>query len=371
MVYIENIYWGLLIFPFIAAVFTLPYALYHYNKYGSVSKLRTLIIYSFILYMLIAFFMVCLPLPDWESTVGNRWQDHLNLIPFRQIWLYWRNRPINLDTLIAYAQSMSLWQMLFNILLTVPFGVYLRYYFKQSLLRTILFSFLLSLFYETSQLTALFGLYPGPYRLADVEDLICNTLGGVVGYQIAYVFMVILPSRDEIDEIARTDGKRVSGPRRMWAVVFDHMCSNVIYTVLCGAIAVLTPDFYASFTNGEIYNWTFYCLWSLVQVLLTGGMTMGHVICRMTLVSETGERASAGQLVKRYVVLWLFTELPLIIANLIAGGRFEFVNSIMILGLLAASRLYFVAYFVLEVFRKEAIPMPHDRISGTTYRSLS
>ena len=83
MVYLDNIYWGLLIFPLIAAVFTLPYALYQYNKYGSVSKLRTLIIYSFILYMLIAFFMVCLPLPDWESTVGNRWQDHLNLIPFR------------------------------------------------------------------------------------------------------------------------------------------------------------------------------------------------------------------------------------------------------------------------------------------------
>ena len=75
MVYLDNIYWGLLIFPLIAAVFTLPYALYQYNKYGSVSKLRTLIIYSFILYMLIAFFMVCLPLPDWESTVGNRWQE--------------------------------------------------------------------------------------------------------------------------------------------------------------------------------------------------------------------------------------------------------------------------------------------------------
>ena len=54
MVYLDNIYWGLLIFPLIAAVITLPYALYQYNKYGSVSKLRTLIIYSFILYMLIA-----------------------------------------------------------------------------------------------------------------------------------------------------------------------------------------------------------------------------------------------------------------------------------------------------------------------------
>jgi glycopeptide antibiotics resistance protein len=47
------------------------------------------------------------------------------------------------------------------------------------------FSFLLSLFYETSQLTALFGIYPGPYRFADVEDLICNTLGGAAGWQIA------------------------------------------------------------------------------------------------------------------------------------------------------------------------------------------
>lgn len=47
------------------------------------------------------------------------------------------------------------------------------------------FSFLLSLFYETSQLTALFGIYPGPYLLADVEDLICNTLGGAAGWQTA------------------------------------------------------------------------------------------------------------------------------------------------------------------------------------------
>ena len=109
MVYINNIYTGLLVFPFIAAVFTMPYAIYQYNRHGSVSKLRTLIIYSFILYMLIAFFMVSLPLPDRESTVGNRWQDHLNLIPCRQIWLYWRNKAFNLKNIRAYMKSMSLW----------------------------------------------------------------------------------------------------------------------------------------------------------------------------------------------------------------------------------------------------------------------
>lgn len=67
----------------------------------------------------------------------------------------------------------------------MPFGVYLRYYFKQDLKRTILFSFLLSLFYELTQLSALYGIYSGPYRLADVEDLICNTMGGAVGWQTA------------------------------------------------------------------------------------------------------------------------------------------------------------------------------------------
>ena len=35
--------------------------------------------------MLIAFFMVSLPLPDRASTAGNTWRDHLNLIPFWQL----------------------------------------------------------------------------------------------------------------------------------------------------------------------------------------------------------------------------------------------------------------------------------------------
>ena len=259
MVYINNIYTGLLVFPFIAAVFTMPYAIYQYNRHGSVSKLRTLIIYSFILYMLIAFFMVSLPLPDRESTVGNRWQDHLNLIPCRQIWLYWRNRAFNIKNIRAYMKSMSLWQLLFNILLTVPFGVYMRYYFKLDLKRTILFSFLLSLFHETSQLTALFCDYPGPRRRpVDVEDLICNIiLGGAVGWQVAYMFMVVLPSRDEIDAACRAECRKVTGMRRIWSVLFDYMCSDFLFGVLAGGLAILLPDALYYSIYGVFYNWTF------------------------------------------------------------------------------------------------------------------
>lgn len=102
MGYIDNIVLGVLIFPFIAALVTFPYALHQYHKYGSVYKYRTLIIYSFILYMMIVFFMVSLPLPERASTVGNQWRDHLNLIPCRQIWLYWHSRQLNAETFAKY-----------------------------------------------------------------------------------------------------------------------------------------------------------------------------------------------------------------------------------------------------------------------------
>ena len=367
MVYINNIYTGLLVFPFIAAVFTLPYAIFQYNRYGSVSKLRTLVIYSFILYMLIAFFMVSLPLPDRASTVGNRWQDHLNLIPCKQIWLYWHNRQLSIKNLRAYMTSMSLWQLLFNILLTVPFGVYMRYYFKLDLKRTILYSFLLSLFYETSQLTALFGIYPGPYRLADVEDLICNTMGGVVGWQVAYMFMVVLPSRDEIDASCRAQSREVSGMRRFWSAMFDYACSDFLYGVLIGGISILAPESENRFLYSLFSSWTFFYLYSLLQVILTKGSTLGHGLCRIVLVSEKGGVATTGQFVKRYLYLWFFTEFPMLLARMMTGGPLETPKySFLFLALVLISRLYFAAYLIIAVSQKN-VRMPHERLSGTFY----
>ena len=370
MVYIDDIVTGLVIFPFIAALFTFPYAIFQYYKYGSVSKYRTLIIYSFILYMLIAYFMVILPLPDRASTVGNTLQDHLNLIPFKQIWLYWHGRVISWANLKAYMTSMSLWQLLFNILLTVPFGIYMHYYFNKSLKQTVLLSFLLSLFYEMSQLTALFGIYPGPYRLADVEDLICNTLGGAIGYQIAYLFNMILPSRKEIDEKCRKAGKIVTGMRRVWAVLFDFFVSTILFVFLNGVLFVVIPEFKDYSIYSLVYHWTFFCVFSLLQVLLTKGYTLGHAVCRMILVSRDGSVATAGQLIKRYFYLWLFTDFPLIIVGWPMNGHFGAVDGLLAIVLLLASRIYFVIYFIKEAVLRGERPMAHDKLSGTAYMAV-
>lgn len=52
MSYLVPIKAALIIFPFLALLITLPYIIYEYHHYGSVNKLRTLIIYSFILYLI-------------------------------------------------------------------------------------------------------------------------------------------------------------------------------------------------------------------------------------------------------------------------------------------------------------------------------
>ena len=65
-VYLKVIGEAVFFFPLIALLFTLPYVLYNYRKYGSVFSVRILIVYSFVLYMLCVFFLVILPLPSIE-----------------------------------------------------------------------------------------------------------------------------------------------------------------------------------------------------------------------------------------------------------------------------------------------------------------
>lgn len=67
-------------------------------------------------------------------------------------------------------------------------GIYLRYYFKKDLKKTLLITFLVSLFFELTQLTSLYGIYNAPYRIFDLDDLILNTFGGFLGYLIVPLF---------------------------------------------------------------------------------------------------------------------------------------------------------------------------------------
>lgn len=231
--YIETIKIAIIVFPVIAFIITIPYILIQYHKYGSVYFYRTIIVYSFILYLIVAYFLVILPLPNKEE-VAMLTTPRYQLIPFTFINDIITKSPLNikdLTTIIPTLKSQEFCQAFFNVLLCLPFGVYLHYYFKCNFKKTILATFCLSLFFELTQLSGLYFIYPRGYRLFDVDDLLLNTLGGIIGYFIGSLVIKILPSRDNIDKRAFTLGTKVTLTKRIVAFLLDIFLFHIIYFI--------------------------------------------------------------------------------------------------------------------------------------------
>ena len=62
--YTEVIFQALVLFPLAALLITMPFLIHHYRKFGSITFPRVFLVYSFVLYLMCAYFLVILPLPD-------------------------------------------------------------------------------------------------------------------------------------------------------------------------------------------------------------------------------------------------------------------------------------------------------------------
>lgn len=93
--------------------------------------------------------------------------------------------------------------------------------------------------FECTQLSGLYGIYPYPYRFFEVDDLICNTLGGMIGFWITPALLFFLPSRKRLDETAYRRGSEVSSFRRLFGLLAD-------YTIILGV---------------------YFCVWKFTDVL--------------------------------------------------------------------------------------------------------
>ncbi|WP_342043718.1 VanZ family protein [Bacillus sp. OTU2372] len=99
---------------------------------------------------------------------GYHWRDN-NFVPFKTIYFYMYLADINLIIRIE--------NLVGNIIGFAPFGFILPLLSKgfQKLSKVTITTFILSLTFETIQLVFEFGSF-------DVDDLILNTLGGILGY---------------------------------------------------------------------------------------------------------------------------------------------------------------------------------------------
>ena len=298
-----------LVFPVLAAFFTIPYAVYQYRKYGSLLVLRVVIVYSFILYMTCAYFLTMLPLPP-IAEVARYTSPTMDLVPFHAWTNFWENTSLVLSDPSTYLGAMKeqcFYEPFFNILLLVPLGVYLRYYFRRSWWQAILIGFLVSLSFELIQLSALFGIYPRPYRLFQVDDLINNTFCALVGFWITPVFSFFLPSRDRLDEVSYKRGRTVTYMRRGFAFLFDWaILTGVLH--LAGRVfgSPTLSDMLAMDGKRSVVLYIIVIvLYFILLPWLTRGRTIGKFLVGIRLMSENKRPPKLFQYILRYGLQYL------------------------------------------------------------------
>lgn len=358
--YIEPIRFALIVFPFLALAISSVFFIYEYRKYGTFILTRAIVLYSFVFYLLCAYFLVILPLPTKEAVAqmtGPKMELHLFAT-----WEHFRQNTVLVLSdpstyLPAMRQSVFL-EPVFNLLLIVPFGIYLRYYFRFSFIKTVIASFCLSLFFELTQLSGLYFIYPRPYRLFDVNDLLTNTLGGALGFIIEPVFTFMLPTRARMDEISYEKGKTVSLTRPLVAYLIDWGFLSVL-------TFIITLLLQAAFKIGSITSsggWIFIevILYFMLVPYLTNGRTLGKRIVRIKIVADDNSKLRFKSLFVRYAYLYFIfyglswtAQLVQEISNHTTGVT-QMTSVFIYLGILFA-QFIFVLNIILSFIRKKRV----------------
>ncbi|KAA5832012.1 teicoplanin resistance protein VanZ [Saccharopolyspora hirsuta] len=285
-----------LIFPLLALVLFLPAAVVTYRRHGIMSSWRTLSFYSFLFYSLTAFFMTLIPLPSQAVDVCAKYPKmaHPALTPGNTFGDIWKEAGGEVSFGALVLHNPAVWQATLNVALLVPLGMYLRYHFKRGFLTAAAIGFGVSLFFELTQYTGVWGLYECPYRLADVDDLITNTCGAMLGWWLAGPVTRLLPTLDSIDDEALAK-RPVPLGRRLVALLVD-LCVLPFAMLFCGLVFALLG---VGPLTGQLLTLLVY----FVLLPWAFGGTPGKKLLLLNLVGPDDERPAPWRLLVRAMLL--------------------------------------------------------------------
>ena len=208
----------------------------------------------------------------------------------------------------------------------------------------------LSLFFELTQLSGLYFLYPGPYRLADIDDIIQNTTGGCIGYALGALALWLLPSRDKIDEEALKAGSQVSQIRVGLSLLIDTIIVAIPYNL----------------SNTTIPFSLFIALYFAV-IPLFNRKTLGSALLRFKLSYEK-QRISRTMLRGLLITIYfhLIPDSLLFLTNEFNKTPDSMLFLTLFPIMFAALILLFIITVVLMLMNKRFL---FDRLSGSSYTS--
>ena len=230
----------------------------------------------------------------WQLTPGSSLGDVLD-----------QAREVGLTSTLTSGVFL---QVAFNVVFFVPLGFLVAYWLRRGIGTALLAGLGVSLLIEVTQGTGLWGIYPCPYRLADVDDLITNTGGALIGWAIGAVAWRLLPLRDPP---ARADLDPPTVRRRLLAAGLDLVIVSVVVfgvdallvfleTSRGVDVATLAPWF-------SVVQYSVGALLLLVVPLLRADRTTpGQATVLLALSARgRGEPAGRASVAVRFAVRWL------------------------------------------------------------------
>lgn len=174
----------------VGALSFVPFVAVQYRRVGRLTAWQGLLWAGFVVYGLALWTYTLLPLPDTAA---------IRCLPAQL-------RPFNfIDDILDYpagsagqlVRNPAVMQVALNVMLFVPLGFFVRAIWRRGFLVTTLAGLAMSLMIEVTQHTGVYGVYPCAYRLFDVDDLLANTTGALLGGLLSVAIVPWLARRDE------------------------------------------------------------------------------------------------------------------------------------------------------------------------------
>lgn len=167
---LSNIWPMIVIFTVILSSYRLAYLVKFKEKFVFYDEVLKL---GFIIYIMGLFYVVTFQDVSWSTS---------NFIPFKEMFRYDFGSPLFMKNVIG------------NMLMFLPYGFFISYLLKLDKKSTILcLSVIVSLTIETTQLVI--------GRVFDVDDIMLNIFGGMIGY---FVYRFMIKIKDKLPRIFRT-----------------------------------------------------------------------------------------------------------------------------------------------------------------------
>lgn len=208
------------------ALFT-PFVAIQYRRRGRLTARQLFQWGALLLYGIALWAYTLLPLP----TPGSYECLPPQVVPFRfvsDILSFPHDSPG------ALLRNPAVAQVALNVALFVPVGVFFRLLWRRGIVVSAVTGVLVSLAIELTQVTGLWGVYACAFRLFDVDDLLANTAGALLGS----ILSLVLRQRKHAAETATDAPVPVTLLRRIVGIVCD-VTALFVLRALTGVVIIV------------------------------------------------------------------------------------------------------------------------------------